>query len=152
MSRVISFCIVEDSVGLNGDEEPVWLRFVPLRDGDGMPDDWRLAGEVCWSLVSGGLPGMEFSLESSWEGSGIGSGVICYKKRTQIRSWVLQGVLILTKLNSGIHGGEIFSIASCYKPLLLETQVAVVGCAEMGAGSVVVNSPLTLSHLRKLMQ
>ena len=151
MSRVISFCIVEDSVGLNGDEEPVWLRFVPLRDGDGMPDGWRLAGEVCWSLVSGGLPGTEFSLESSWEGSGIGSGVICYKKRTQTQSWVLLGVLIINK-NSEIQGGKIFSIVLCYKPLLLETQVVVVGCEEMGAGSVVANSPLMLSHLRKLMQ
>lgn len=81
MFRVIFFCIVEDSVGFNGDEELVWLRFVLFRDGDGMLDDWRLVGEVCWLLVSGGLFGMEFFFEFSWEGSGIGFGVICYKKR-----------------------------------------------------------------------
>ena len=45
--------------------------------------------------MSGGLPGIELSLESNWEGSGIGSGEICYKKRTQKQLWVLLGVLLI---------------------------------------------------------
>ena len=78
---MISFCIDEDNPGLNGEEEPVWVRLAPLREGDGMAEDCRLGEDFCWSSERGGLLEMTLSLESSCGGSGIGSGVICCKER-----------------------------------------------------------------------
>jgi len=81
----MSFCKDEDNVDLIGDEEPTWLWFVAaLSDGEEMVDDWRLGGDFCWSLERGDLLGTELSLVSIWDGRGIGSGVIGYKKMTHI--------------------------------------------------------------------